>query len=126
MDLVCHGKTEIYPDKDGSDPYAVRLETLPHYAAISVKHLCEIMCTDDESHFFIHFWFFYTKEPRRKGILRTVDSGNSLTTDAIVQRIIKNRYYEYWAKIIFFLSIRLDPGFTISICNIICVIQAAI
>uniref|UniRef100_A0A672G5X6 ethanolamine-phosphate cytidylyltransferase n=1 Tax=Salarias fasciatus TaxID=181472 RepID=A0A672G5X6_SALFA len=27
----------------------------------------------------------------RKGILRTVDSGNSLTTDAIVQRIIKNR-----------------------------------
>uniref|UniRef100_A0A3P9LFR1 ethanolamine-phosphate cytidylyltransferase n=1 Tax=Oryzias latipes TaxID=8090 RepID=A0A3P9LFR1_ORYLA len=52
VDLVCHGKTEIYPDKDGSDPYA---------------------------------------EPRRKGILRMVDSGNSLTTDAIVQRIIKNR-----------------------------------
>uniref|UniRef100_A0A8C5GYI0 ethanolamine-phosphate cytidylyltransferase n=1 Tax=Gouania willdenowi TaxID=441366 RepID=A0A8C5GYI0_GOUWI len=52
VDLVCHGKTEIYPDKDGSDPYV---------------------------------------EPRRKGILRTVDSGNSLTTDAIVQRIIKNR-----------------------------------
>nr|XP_020476610.1 ethanolamine-phosphate cytidylyltransferase-like isoform X2 [Monopterus albus] len=52
VDLVCHGKTEIYPNKDGSDPYA---------------------------------------EPRRKGILRTVDSGNSLTTDAIVQRIIKNR-----------------------------------
>lgn len=25
VDLVCHGKTEIYPDKDGSDPYAVRL-----------------------------------------------------------------------------------------------------
>ncbi|XP_006810451.1 ethanolamine-phosphate cytidylyltransferase-like, partial [Neolamprologus brichardi] len=22
VDLVCHGKTEIYPDKDGSDPYA--------------------------------------------------------------------------------------------------------
>lgn len=32
------------------------------------------------------------QEPRRRGILRTVDSGNSLTTDAIVQRIIKNRY----------------------------------
>ncbi|TNN72683.1 Ethanolamine-phosphate cytidylyltransferase [Liparis tanakae] len=31
------------------------------------------------------------KEPRRKGLLRIVDSGNSLTTDAIVQRIIKNR-----------------------------------
>ncbi|XP_068606168.1 ethanolamine-phosphate cytidylyltransferase-like [Brachionichthys hirsutus] len=52
VDLVCHGKTEICPDKDGSDPYA---------------------------------------EPSRKGILRTIDSGNSLTTDAIVQRIIKNR-----------------------------------
>lgn len=23
MDLVCHGKTEIVPDKDGSDPYQV-------------------------------------------------------------------------------------------------------
>ncbi|KAF3846315.1 hypothetical protein F7725_003393, partial [Dissostichus mawsoni] len=52
VDLVCHGKTVIYPDKDGSDPYA---------------------------------------EPRRKEILWTVDSENSLTTDAIVQRIIKNR-----------------------------------
>lgn len=27
VDLVCHGKTEIYPDKDGSDPYAVRTQT---------------------------------------------------------------------------------------------------
>uniref|UniRef100_A0A3P8YCL9 ethanolamine-phosphate cytidylyltransferase n=1 Tax=Esox lucius TaxID=8010 RepID=A0A3P8YCL9_ESOLU len=31
------------------------------------------------------------KEPRRRGILHTVDSMNSLTTDDIVQRIIKNR-----------------------------------
>lgn len=23
VDLVCHGKTEVFPDKDGSDPYAV-------------------------------------------------------------------------------------------------------
>uniref|UniRef100_A0A8C8MB45 ethanolamine-phosphate cytidylyltransferase n=1 Tax=Oncorhynchus tshawytscha TaxID=74940 RepID=A0A8C8MB45_ONCTS len=52
VDLVCHGKTEVHPDKDGSDPYA---------------------------------------EPRKKGILHTVDSMNSLTTDSIVQRIIKNR-----------------------------------
>ncbi|XP_048847168.1 ethanolamine-phosphate cytidylyltransferase-like isoform X3 [Brienomyrus brachyistius] len=52
VDLVCHGKTEVFPDKDGSDPYA---------------------------------------EPKKRGILRTVDSGNSLTTDDIVQRIIKNR-----------------------------------
>ncbi|KAJ8283193.1 hypothetical protein COCON_G00020430 [Conger conger] len=52
VDLVCHGKTEVFPDQDGSDPYA---------------------------------------EPKRRGIFRTVDSGNGLTTDDIVQRIIKNR-----------------------------------
>uniref|UniRef100_A0A667ZNK5 ethanolamine-phosphate cytidylyltransferase n=1 Tax=Myripristis murdjan TaxID=586833 RepID=A0A667ZNK5_9TELE len=52
VDLVCHGKTEVFPDKDGSDPYA---------------------------------------EPKKRGIFRTVDSGNGLTTDDIVQRIIANR-----------------------------------
>uniref|UniRef100_A0A3Q1EVV2 ethanolamine-phosphate cytidylyltransferase n=1 Tax=Acanthochromis polyacanthus TaxID=80966 RepID=A0A3Q1EVV2_9TELE len=31
------------------------------------------------------------KEPRKRGILKTIDSGNSLTTDDIVQRIIENR-----------------------------------
>ncbi|XP_016095226.1 ethanolamine-phosphate cytidylyltransferase-like [Sinocyclocheilus grahami] len=61
VDLVCHGKTEVFPDRDGSDPYAV---------------------------------------PRKMGILRTVDSGNSLTTDVIVQRIIKNRcYIKLWARL---------------------------
>uniref|UniRef100_A0A3Q2CVP8 ethanolamine-phosphate cytidylyltransferase n=1 Tax=Cyprinodon variegatus TaxID=28743 RepID=A0A3Q2CVP8_CYPVA len=52
VDLVCHGKTEVLPDKDGVDPYA---------------------------------------EPKRRGIFRTIDSGNNLTTDDIVQRIIANR-----------------------------------
>ncbi|XP_036609841.1 ethanolamine-phosphate cytidylyltransferase isoform X2 [Trichosurus vulpecula] len=58
VDLVCHGKTEVMPDKDGSDPY---------------------------------------KEPKRRGIFRQIDSGNDLTTDLIVQRIIKNRL-EYEAR----------------------------
>ncbi|XP_043319491.1 ethanolamine-phosphate cytidylyltransferase isoform X2 [Cervus canadensis] len=58
VDLVCHGKTEIVPDKDGSDPY---------------------------------------EEPKRRGIFCQVDSGNDLTTDLIVQRIIKNRL-EYEAR----------------------------
>uniref|UniRef100_A0A4W5JX86 Uncharacterized protein n=1 Tax=Hucho hucho TaxID=62062 RepID=A0A4W5JX86_9TELE len=31
------------------------------------------------------------QEPKKRGIFRTVDSGNGLTTDDIVQRIIKNR-----------------------------------
>ncbi|XP_077427137.1 ethanolamine-phosphate cytidylyltransferase isoform X1 [Vanacampus margaritifer] len=52
VDLVCHGMTKVFPDKDGSDPYA---------------------------------------EPKKRGIFRTIDSANSLTTDDIVQRIIENR-----------------------------------
>lgn len=51
-----------------------------------------------------HFWvgfesieyrdeapFCSTQEPKLRGIFRTIDSGNSLTTDDIVQRIIENR-----------------------------------
>ncbi|XP_061625874.1 ethanolamine-phosphate cytidylyltransferase isoform X2 [Phyllopteryx taeniolatus] len=52
VDLVCHGMTKVFPDKDGSEPYA---------------------------------------EPKRRGIFRTIDSANNLTTDDIVQRIIENR-----------------------------------
>lgn len=28
VDLVCHGKTEVFPDRDGSDPYAVSAQCL--------------------------------------------------------------------------------------------------
>lgn len=52
VDLVCHGKTEVFPDTDRTDPYA---------------------------------------EPKKRGIFCVLDSGNNLTTDDIVQRIIKNR-----------------------------------
>lgn len=34
---------------------------------------------------------FCPQEPRKRGIFRTIDSGNNLTTDDIVQRIIENR-----------------------------------
>lgn len=37
------------------------------------------------------------QEPKRRGIFRQIDSGNDLTTDLIVQRIIKNRL-EYEAR----------------------------
>lgn len=40
--------------------------------------------------------------PRRKGILRIVDSGNTLTSDDIVQRIIKNRWIFFF--LFFFLT----------------------
>lgn len=52
VDLVCHGKTNVFSDADGTDPYA---------------------------------------EPKKRGIFRILDSGNNLTTDDIVQRIIENR-----------------------------------
>ncbi|KAL1251550.1 hypothetical protein QQF64_019346 [Cirrhinus molitorella] len=52
VDLVCHGKTEVFLDTDRTDPYA---------------------------------------EPKKRGIFRILDSGNNLTTDDIVQRIIENR-----------------------------------
>ncbi|KAG8446394.1 hypothetical protein GDO86_014014 [Hymenochirus boettgeri] len=58
VDLVCHGKTDVLPDRDGADPYA---------------------------------------EPKQRGIFQMVDSGNNLTTDDIVKRIIKNRL-EYEAR----------------------------
>lgn len=34
---------------------------------------------------------FYLQEPKKRGIFRTIDSENNLTTDDIVQRIIENR-----------------------------------
>lgn len=38
-----------------------------------------------------------SQEPKRRGIFQLVDSGSNLTTDLIVQRIIKNR-------LVFFIS----------------------
>lgn len=52
VDVVCHGKTEVFPDTDGTDPYT---------------------------------------EPKKRGIFRILDSGNNLSSDDIVQRIIGNR-----------------------------------
>uniref|UniRef100_A0A8C2F2U5 ethanolamine-phosphate cytidylyltransferase n=1 Tax=Cyprinus carpio TaxID=7962 RepID=A0A8C2F2U5_CYPCA len=52
VDLVCHGKTVVFPDTDGTDPYT---------------------------------------EPKKRGVFRILDSGNNLTSDDIVQRIIENR-----------------------------------
>ncbi len=52
VDIVCHGKTHIDPDLDGSDPYAV---------------------------------------PKQEGKFKSIDSGNSLTTEMLVQRILARR-----------------------------------
>lgn len=34
---------------------------------------------------------FFPQEPKKRGIFRTIDSANNLTTDDIVKRIIENR-----------------------------------
>lgn len=52
VDLVVHGKTDVLPDVDGSDPYA---------------------------------------EPKRRNKFKVVDSGSSITTADIVERIISHR-----------------------------------
>merc|ERR1712013_852289 len=52
VSVVCHGKTNIMPDVDGEDPYAV---------------------------------------PKQEGKFVVVESGNSLTTEMLVQRILSRR-----------------------------------
>nr|XP_042139196.1 ethanolamine-phosphate cytidylyltransferase isoform X9 [Peromyscus maniculatus bairdii] len=79
VDLVCHGKTEIVPDRDGSDPYQVGCPSLGCLWEAGTTILAGL------------------QEPKRRGIFRQIDSGSDLTTDLIVQRIIKNRL-EYEAR----------------------------
>jgi len=52
VSIVCHGKTDVMPDIDGKDPYAV---------------------------------------PKQEGKFVAVESGNSLTTEMLVQRILSRR-----------------------------------
>lgn len=37
VDLVCHGKTEVFPDKDGADPYAVSALSSTLLSCLSLK-----------------------------------------------------------------------------------------
>lgn len=37
VDLVCHGKTEVFPDKDGSDPYAVSANDLVFNSLLKIN-----------------------------------------------------------------------------------------
>lgn len=39
VDLVCHGKTEVFPDKDGSDPYAVSTASPMSLCGLSMLHM---------------------------------------------------------------------------------------
>ena len=52
VSVVCHGKTDVMPDVDGQDPYAI---------------------------------------PKKEGKFVAVESGNSLTTEMLVQRILARR-----------------------------------
>lgn len=74
---MCHGKTEVFPDTDGTDPYDVSKV----YASLN----------DLLFHNFCFNPFLSSQEPKKRGIFRVLDSGSDLTTDDIVQRIIENR-----------------------------------
>ena len=52
VSVVCHGKTDVMPEVDGKDPYAI---------------------------------------PKKEGKFVAVESGNSLTTVMLVQRILSRR-----------------------------------
>lgn len=101
---MCHGKTEIMPDKDGSDPYQVGMQAGPVLLGLGGttappgphRNKCpttlgrraasrgpeEALISPPDPHL---------QEPKKRGIFRQIDSGSDLTTDLIVQRIIKNR-----------------------------------
>ncbi|RXN02200.1 Ethanolamine-phosphate cytidylyltransferase [Acipenser ruthenus] len=65
-------------------PYAATPDLLDHFKVDLVCHgKTEVILDKDNSDPYA--------EPKRRGIFRVIDSGNELTTDAIVERIIKNR-----------------------------------
>uniref|UniRef100_A0A8C3CT42 ethanolamine-phosphate cytidylyltransferase n=1 Tax=Cairina moschata TaxID=8855 RepID=A0A8C3CT42_CAIMO len=65
-------------------PYAVTADLLDHFRVTLVCHgMTEVVSDKDGSDPY--------EEPKRRGIFQLVDSGSNLTTDLIVQRIIKNR-----------------------------------
>ncbi|MGH0119428.1 UNVERIFIED_CONTAM: hypothetical protein FKN15_024171 [Acipenser sinensis] len=65
-------------------PYAATTDLLDHFKVDLVCHgKTEVILDKDNSDPYA--------EPKRRGIFRVIDSGNELTTDAIVERIIKNR-----------------------------------
>lgn len=43
VDLVCHGKTEVFPDKDGSDPYAVSTGSFLSRTVMPAQLYCNYM-----------------------------------------------------------------------------------
>lgn len=49
VDLVCHGMTEVVPDKDGSDPYEVRKS--PLFVSVLVLILSQIKALDKQISF---------------------------------------------------------------------------
>ncbi|XP_032900110.1 ethanolamine-phosphate cytidylyltransferase isoform X2 [Amblyraja radiata] len=65
-------------------PYSVTADLVDHFKVDLVCHgKTEVMADKDNSDPYA--------EPKRRNIFKTIHSGNDLTTDHIVQRIIKNR-----------------------------------
>ena len=54
VDIVCHGKTEVFPDKDSSDPYAVsmKLFNCAKYHSTYCGYFIEVL------HFTVNFRLF--------------------------------------------------------------------
>ena len=69
VSVVCHGKTPVMHDEDGSDPYGFpRLKS------------AFIFCSS--------IYFYICTFSRKEGKMVMVDSGDSLTTEMLVKRIL--------------------------------------
>ena len=66
VSVVCHGKTPVMHDEDGSDPYS-----FPRWRF-----------SKPQSVHFVH------RNIRKEGKMVMVDSGDSLTTEMLVKRIL--------------------------------------
>ena len=66
VSVVCHGKTPVMHDEDGSDPYG-----FPRWRF-----------SKPQSVHFVH------RNIRKEGKMVMVDSGDSLTTEMLVKRIL--------------------------------------
>lgn len=92
VDLVVHGKTEVCPDIDGSDPYEVLANLFVRFSF-------------PESKYALYYDFSLVKYPKKIGKFKVVDSGNPLTTSDIVQRIIQNRFVSISSSSFLFSSV---------------------
>ena len=75
VSVVCHGKTPVMHDEDGSDPYGFPRWTFASQSQPAADFTLECIL-------YLH------SHGRKEGKMVMVDSGDSLTTEMLVKRIL--------------------------------------